>query len=156
MLRSFAQAAAQAADHCVDVAQIFRAGCDRVRHGLKDKYYDSSPYNIARIIKAEEEAGKGVLKIHVWRDRNWVKRTAARDMFGVDLDALFKEAEDDEDKTLCAKDMVQMGLARLDGVKPITPLEEEVNDSVMVVGSGRAGLEAAVAASGMGHRFFNR
>jgi quinone-modifying oxidoreductase subunit QmoB len=62
-----------------------------------------------------------------------------------------KEAEDDEDKTLCAKDMVQMGLARLDGVKPITPLEEEINESVMVVGSGRAGLEAAIAASGMGY-----
>ena len=62
-----------------------------------------------------------------------------------------KEAEDDEDKTQCAKDMVQMGLARLDGVKAITPLEEEVNDSVMVVGSGRAGLEAATAASGLGH-----
>jgi quinone-modifying oxidoreductase subunit QmoB len=62
-----------------------------------------------------------------------------------------KKAEDDEDKTLCAKDMVQMGLARLKGVKPITPLEEEINDCVMVVGSGRAGLEAAIAASGMGH-----
>jgi uncharacterized protein (DUF1015 family) len=32
---------------------------DRVRHGLKDKYYDSSPYNIARIIKGKEYADDG-------------------------------------------------------------------------------------------------
>ena len=37
-----------------------------------------------------------------------------------------KEAEEDEDKTVCAKDMVQMGLARLDGVKAIEPLSEEI------------------------------
>ena len=62
-----------------------------------------------------------------------------------------KEAEDDEDKTLCAKDMVQMGLARLDGMKAFEPLQEEINDTVMVVGSGRAGLEAALAAAGLAH-----
>ena len=57
-----------------------------------------------------------------------------------------KNAEEDEDKTACAKDMVQMGLARLDGVKAIEPLSEEISDTVMVVGSGRAGLEAALTA----------
>ena len=62
-----------------------------------------------------------------------------------------KNAEDVEDKTACAKDMVQMGLARLDGVKPIEPLSEEISDTVMVVGSGRAGLEAALTAAGLGH-----
>ena len=62
-----------------------------------------------------------------------------------------KEAEDDEDKTACAKDMVQMGLARLDGVKPIEPLSEEISETVMVVGSGRAGLEAALTSVGLGH-----
>jgi quinone-modifying oxidoreductase subunit QmoB len=62
-----------------------------------------------------------------------------------------KEAEEDEDKTACAKDMVQMGLARLDGVKAIEPLSEEISDTVMVVGSGRAGLEAALTAAGLGH-----
>ena len=62
-----------------------------------------------------------------------------------------KEAEDDEDKTICAKDMVQMGLARLDGMKAFDPLEEEINDTVLVVGSGRAGLEASIAAAGLAH-----
>jgi len=62
-----------------------------------------------------------------------------------------KDAEDDEDKTACAQDMVKMGLARLDGVKAIEPLTEEISDTVMVVGSGRAGLEAALAAAGLGH-----
>jgi hypothetical protein len=45
------------------------------------------------IIKAEEEAGKGILQLHLWRDRNWVKRAAPKDVFGVDMDQLFKEAE---------------------------------------------------------------
>lgn len=48
------------------------------------------------IIQAEEEAGKGLLDLHVWRDRNWAKRTGAKDMLGVDLDKLFKEAEEGE------------------------------------------------------------
>ena len=74
-------------------------------------------------------------------------RTAIREYCSWPL----KDAEDDEDKTLCAKDLVQMGLARLDGVKAIEKLEEEVSDTVMVVGSGRAGLEAALTASGLGH-----
>ena len=62
-----------------------------------------------------------------------------------------KNAEEDEDKTACAQDMVKMGLARLDGVKAIEPLTEEISDTVMVVGSGRAGLEASLAAAGLGH-----
>jgi hypothetical protein len=45
------------------------------------------------IIDAESEAGKGDLTIHIWRDRNWVKRTGPKDMFGVDLDTMFKEAD---------------------------------------------------------------
>jgi quinone-modifying oxidoreductase subunit QmoB len=62
-----------------------------------------------------------------------------------------KNAEEDEDKTACAQDMVKMGLARLDGVKAIEPLSEEISETVMVVGSGRAGLEAALTAAGLGH-----
>ena len=74
-------------------------------------------------------------------------RTAIREYCAWPL----KDAEEDEDKTACAKDMVQMGLARLDGVKAIEPLSEEISDTVMVVGSGRAGLEAALTAAGLGH-----
>jgi HEAT repeat protein len=45
------------------------------------------------IIDAETEAGKGDLTIQLWRDRNWIKRTGAKDVFAVDLDKMFKEAE---------------------------------------------------------------
>ena len=45
------------------------------------------------IIDAETEAGKGDLAIQIWRDLNWLKRTGAKDMFNVDLDKMFKEAE---------------------------------------------------------------
>ena len=74
-------------------------------------------------------------------------RTALREYCAWPL----KNAEEAEDITAAAKDLVQMGLARLDGVKPIEPLTEEVNDTVLVVGSGRAGLDAALTAAGLNH-----
>ena len=56
-----------------------------------------------------------------------------------------------EDTTMLAQDMVRMGLARLGGFKAFEPLSEEISDTVLVVGSGRAGLEASLAAAGLGH-----
>ncbi len=61
------------------------------------------------------------------------------------------EGQNAEDTTALAQDLVRMGLARLAGMKPVVALDEQINDAVMVVGSGRAGLEAALAASGLGH-----
>jgi hypothetical protein len=45
------------------------------------------------IIKAEEEAGKGVLKMQIWRDLNWARRAAGKNVTGVNIDELFKQAE---------------------------------------------------------------
>ena len=61
------------------------------------------------------------------------------------------EGQDAEDTTMLAQDLVRMGLARLAGMKEIVPLDLEINETVLVVGSGRAGLDAALAASGLGH-----
>jgi quinone-modifying oxidoreductase subunit QmoB len=61
------------------------------------------------------------------------------------------EGQDAEDTTMLAQDLVRMGLARLNGMKEIEPLTEEINETVMVVGSGRAGLEAAITAAALGH-----
>ncbi len=47
------------------------------------------------IIEAEREANAGKLTLQVWRDRNYVKRNASRDVAGVDIDQLFKQAIDD-------------------------------------------------------------
>ncbi len=66
------------------------------------------------IIDAETEAGKGDLTIQMWRDRNWLKRTGAKDVFNVDLEKMFKEAEgtadiyeweDEEERTESVKQM---------------------------------------------------
>jgi len=57
----------------------------------------------------------------------------------------------DEDTQLLADDLLRMGLARLPKATPTKPVEEEVEATVLVVGGGVAGLEAARAASGMGH-----
>jgi quinone-modifying oxidoreductase subunit QmoB len=57
----------------------------------------------------------------------------------------------DEDTQMLAEDLVRMGMARMDGAKPIEPLTEEVSDTVLVVGGGRTGMEAALTAAGMGY-----
>jgi len=67
------------------------------------------------IIDAETEAGKGDLQIQIWRDLNWLKRTGAKDVFNVDLEKMFKEAEagsadiyeweDEEERTESVKQM---------------------------------------------------
>ena len=49
------------------------------------------------IIAAEEEGGKGILKLRIWRDKNWLNRTGAQDMFAEDIEAVFKEAEQSSD-----------------------------------------------------------
>ncbi len=56
-----------------------------------------------------------------------------------------------EDTTMLAQDLVRMGMARIEGMKVFDRLDNEINDTVLVVGSGRAGLEAATAAAGLGH-----
>ena len=40
-----------------DLSAVVSQPYDRVRHGLQDKYYDLSPYNVVRIIKGKEQAG---------------------------------------------------------------------------------------------------
>jgi quinone-modifying oxidoreductase subunit QmoB len=57
----------------------------------------------------------------------------------------------EEDTQMLAEDLVRMGFARMQSAKPIEPLAEDVDDTVLVVGGGRAGMEAALAAAGMGH-----
>jgi len=61
------------------------------------------------------------------------------------------EGQDAEDTTMLAQDLVRMGLARLAGMKAIEPLSDEINETVLVVGSGRAGLDASLTAAGLGH-----
>jgi len=56
----------------------------------------------------------------------------------------------DEDTQMLAEDLIRMAMARMDGTKAIEPLAEEISGTVMIVGGGRTGLEAALAAAGMG------
>lgn len=86
------------------------------------------------IIEAETEAGKGILNIHIWRDRNWTKRVGEKDMFGIDLEELFKEAEDsaelyewkdEEEKTVAVKQMAYDEFP-IDGVHMNIDLQLEV------------------------------
>jgi HEAT repeat protein len=47
------------------------------------------------IIEAEREINAGKITFEIWRDHNYVKRNAKRDVAGVDIDTLFKRATDD-------------------------------------------------------------
>jgi uncharacterized protein (DUF1015 family) len=40
-----------------DLSAVISQPYDRVRHGLQDKYYERSPYNVVRIIKGKEKPG---------------------------------------------------------------------------------------------------
>jgi quinone-modifying oxidoreductase subunit QmoB len=57
----------------------------------------------------------------------------------------------DEDTQMLAEDLLLMGLARLTRAKRAVPTRETVEGTVLVVGGGVAGLEAARAAAGLGH-----
>jgi len=49
------------------------------------------------IVKSEQKKNKGIIKLRVWRDRNYLKRNSAKDVSGVDIDELIKKAEEDGD-----------------------------------------------------------
>jgi uncharacterized protein (DUF1015 family) len=42
-----------------DLSTVISQPYDRVRHGLQDRYYDLSPYNVVRVIKGKEQPGDG-------------------------------------------------------------------------------------------------
>jgi quinone-modifying oxidoreductase subunit QmoB len=57
----------------------------------------------------------------------------------------------DEDTQAVAEDLLRMGIVRAKKMIPAKRLADPVDPTVLVVGGGLAGLEAARAAAGMGH-----
>ncbi len=57
----------------------------------------------------------------------------------------------EEDTQMLAEDLLRMGLVRVSKMELTSPLEETIDQTVLIVGGGLAGLEAAKAASGLGH-----
>ncbi|MEW6071569.1 MAG: hydrogenase iron-sulfur subunit [Planctomycetota bacterium] len=55
-----------------------------------------------------------------------------------------------EDTQMLAEDQLRMGLARLKRVKLVTPLVETIARTVLTVGGGRTGMQAALAAADLG------
>ena len=47
------------------------------------------------IIKAEEPSQKGLLQLHIWRDKNWAARFGKKDVYGLNLEDVFRKAEED-------------------------------------------------------------
>ena len=57
----------------------------------------------------------------------------------------------EEDTQMLAEDLLRMGLVRVAKMALTAPIEETIDHTVLIVGGGLAGLEAAKAASGLGH-----
>ena len=74
-----------------------------------------------------------------------LERVSLREM------AVWSHPAGHEDTQMLADDLLRMGMARLGKIKETTPLAETIDRTVLVVGGGVAGLEAARAAAGMGH-----
>jgi len=56
-----------------------------------------------------------------------------------------------EDTQMLAEDLLRMGLVRASKMSLAQPLEEAIERTILVVGGGLTGLQASLAASGMGH-----
>ncbi len=65
--------------------------------------------------------------------------------------AVWSHPAGDEDTQSLAEDLLRMGMARLAKTALPTPLHEAIEPTVLVVGGGLAGLEAARAAAAAGH-----
>jgi len=63
-----------------DLSAVISQPYDRVRHGLQDKYYDLSPYNVVRIIKGKEQAGDGEMDNVYTRARNYYQSWLREDI----------------------------------------------------------------------------
>jgi len=74
-----------------------------------------------------------------------VERVSLREM------AVWSHPAGHEDTQMLADDLLRMGMARLAKIKETKPLAETISRTVLVVGGGLAGLEAARAAAGAGH-----
>jgi len=48
------------------------------------------------IIEAEKEENKGILKLRVWRDRNFIKRNGKKDISNVDIEKLLGQTQSDD------------------------------------------------------------
>ncbi len=57
----------------------------------------------------------------------------------------------EEDTQMLAEDLLRMGLARVSKMELTKPLDETIDRTVLIVGGGLSGLEAAKAAAGLGH-----
>ena len=57
----------------------------------------------------------------------------------------------DEDTQMMAEDYIRMGLARAKKADLPEPFDEEINETILVVGGGLTGMTAAIDAAGAGH-----
>jgi quinone-modifying oxidoreductase subunit QmoB len=146
----------------LDVDEVIGAATEKgcaatVTHGCL-----CAPEGLAAVRSTVAEHGLNGILLAACSDRAKVQEFAA---LSTEVPAVFRtairehctwshpadgEGQTAEDTTMLAQDLVRMGLARLNGMKAIVPLHEEIADTVLVVGSGRTGLEAALTAARLG------
>ncbi len=58
--------------------------------------------------------------------------------------------QNDEDTQMLAEDYIRMGIAKVRNCEPPVPFQKDINETVLVVGGGVAGMTAALAAANAG------
>ena len=58
--------------------------------------------------------------------------------------------QNDEDTQMLAEDYLRMGIAKVRNCEPPVPFQKDINETVLVVGGGLAGMTAALAAANAG------
>ncbi|MFH1129906.1 MAG: NAD(P)-binding protein, partial [Pseudomonadota bacterium] len=79
------------------------------------------------------------------------KEKVVTERVGLREQVVWSHPPNNEDTQALAEDLMRMGLAKAAKTVPPTPIKEEISRTVLVVGSGIAGLCAAQAAARMGH-----
>ena len=115
-----------------------------------------APEGVAEITKAIESGVNGICIAACSHRMKQKEFTFDRLKVGVERVSLreqvaWSQKPGEEDTQMLAEDLLRMGLSRVGKMELPKPVEEELDDTVLVVGGGMTGLHAALAASGLGH-----
>ena len=116
-----------------------------------------SPEGVAGISSAIDENGLDGILIAACSPRvkadlfNFDRKKIALERASLREQCVWSHEPGHEDTQMLAEDLVRMGVARLSAELLPGDLDEKIDRTVLVVGAGLAGLNASVAAAGLGH-----
>ena len=117
--------------------------CSKEGVSLIKKTFADGDVDTALLAACSHRAKQDVFQFD--RSKEIVERASLREQ------VVWSHTANDEDTQMLAEDLIRMGLANLEHMKPITPHSFTINLGVLVVGGGLTGMETAKAVSGLEH-----